>query len=72
MADNEKAKILVIDDQIDNVELARINLEMEGFAFESASNGKEGLEKSLSYRPDVIVLDVMMPGHGWLGSVPFT
>ena len=66
MADNEKAKILVIDDQIDNVELARINLEMEGFAFESASNGKEGLEKSLSYRPDVIVLDVMMPVmDGW-------
>ena len=55
------AKILVIDDNPETVELAAINLEMEGYEVYSASNGEEGL-KLAEMMPDVILLDVMMPG----------
>jgi len=55
-------KILVIDDQIDTLELALTNLEMEGYRVATSLNGKNGLEIALSKPQDVIVLDIMMPG----------
>ncbi|MDY6863599.1 MAG: hybrid sensor histidine kinase/response regulator [Thermodesulfobacteriota bacterium] len=63
---NSISTILVIDDQIDNLELALTNLEMEGYTVITSSDGKEGLKKALSELPDLIVLDIMMPGmDGW-------
>ena len=55
------AKVLVIDDNPETVELAAINLEMEGYEVYSASNGEEGLRLA-EMMPDVILLDIMMPG----------
>lgn len=56
-----KGKILVVDDEEQNVKLLRTILASEGYDIELAADGKEALEKSKSYRPDLILLDIMMP-----------
>jgi DNA-binding response OmpR family regulator len=55
-------KILIIDDNEDNVTLMRDLLEREGYRIESASDGLSGLDKIRTYQPDLILSDVMMPG----------
>ena len=57
-----KGTILVIDDEKDLIELVRYNLEREGFDVCAATDGRAGLELAERRRPDVIVLDLMMPG----------
>ncbi len=59
---NNKKRILVVDDEPDFCTIVQVQLEKEGFEVELAYNGKEGLEKIRANPPDVIVLDVMMPG----------
>jgi CheY-like chemotaxis protein len=54
-------KILIVDDDPDIVDSIKIVLEQEGYATASAASSEEGLEKVRSERPDLIVLDVMMP-----------
>ena len=54
--------ILVIDDEEDIRDLLKYNLEKEGFNVDTASNGEEGLIKIKSNIPDLVILDVMMPG----------
>ncbi len=54
-------KILVIDDQPINVQLLKRKLEREGLQVATALSGREGLEKVASEKPDLILLDVMMP-----------
>ncbi len=54
--------ILVIDDEKDLIELVRYNLEKEGFDVIGAPDGKAGLEVAREHRPDLILLDLMMPG----------
>lgn len=56
-----QAKILIVEDDVDIVELLRYNLEKEGYQLESASNGVEGFKKLDSFMPDLILLDIMMP-----------
>lgn len=59
-------KVLVVDDEPNIAELARIKLTREGFDVATANSGEEALAEVASRRPDVIVLDVMMPGMtGW-------
>lgn len=59
-------KILVIDDEPGIIEIVEANLEGDGFEVISASNGKEGLEKIKSEKPELVLLDVMMPEmDGW-------
>ena len=53
--------ILVVDDERNIVELARLYLRNEGFEIEAAYNGREGLEKARSVHPSLILLDIMMP-----------
>src|ERR687884_1562536 len=58
--------VLVIDDEAPIRLLCRVNLEAEGMAVLEAADGEAGLESARSDRPDVILLDVMMPGrNGW-------
>ena len=57
-----KGTILVIDDEKDLIELVRYNLEREGFDIIAAANGQSGLEIARQHKPDLIVLDLMMPG----------
>jgi CheY-like chemotaxis protein len=54
-------KILVIDDQPINVQLLKRKLEREGLQVVAAYNGREGLEKIAAEKPELILLDVMMP-----------
>ena len=53
--------ILVVDDERNIVELAKLYLRNEGFEIEAAYNGKEGLEKARSLHPSLVLLDIMMP-----------
>lgn len=58
--------VLVIEDEADIRELVRVNLELDGYQVVLAADGVEGLEAVRRQRPDVILLDVMMPGiDGW-------
>ncbi|MBI1835981.1 MAG: response regulator transcription factor [Flavobacteriia bacterium] len=54
--------ILVIDDEEDIREILKYNLEKEGFHIRVASNGEEGFVKMNEQKPDLVILDVMMPG----------
>jgi len=59
-------RVLVIDDEAPIRLLCRVNLEAEGLEVLEAADGPGGLEKARAERPDVILLDVMMPGlDGW-------
>jgi two-component system alkaline phosphatase synthesis response regulator PhoP len=59
-------KVLVIDDEAPIRLLCRVNLEAEGMNVIEAADGPSGLDKARDERPDVILLDVMMPGlDGW-------
>jgi len=56
-----KLKILAVDDERHIVRLVQVNLERAGYEVVTAFDGREALEKVESERPDLVVLDVMMP-----------
>ncbi|MGE5573106.1 MAG: response regulator [Bacillota bacterium] len=55
-------KVLVVDDEAPILELVRFNLEKEGFSVFTATDGEEGLERARSDSPDLVILDLMLPG----------
>ena len=55
-------KILIADDEPDILEIIQFNLQQEGYEVVTAKNGDEAFEKAKYFRPDLIMLDVMMPG----------
>ncbi|MFY7707600.1 MAG: response regulator transcription factor [Flavobacteriales bacterium] len=57
-----KQKILLVDDEQDILDLIGFNLEKEGFEVHTANNGRTGLEIARRVSPDLVLLDVMMPG----------
>jgi DNA-binding response OmpR family regulator len=60
------AEVLVVDDEEDIRELVRINLELDGHVVSTVGSGFEALDSLKEHTPDVVVLDVMMPGmDGW-------
>jgi DNA-binding response OmpR family regulator len=61
MADTDKKKILVVDDEPDIVRLVDISLKLCNFEVQSAYSGAEALEKLKEGKPDLLLLDVMMP-----------
>src|SRR3954466_3644956 len=66
MGDDSKTRVLVIDDEAPIRLLCRVNLEAEGMGVLEAADGPSGLDQARQERPDVILLDVMMPGlDGW-------
>jgi len=66
MAARAKPCILVIDDDPNVVQLVKMNLEFEGYEVETAYNGLKGLDMARRVRPDLILLDIMMPNlDGW-------
>lgn len=56
------AKILLIEDEPLILQLFERKLRLEGFEVETASRGQTGLEKARSSQPDLILLDILMPG----------
>src|SRR5919108_3614579 len=66
MNSDRNVRVLVIDDEPPIRLLCRVNLEAEKMSVLEASDGPSGLEVAKQERPDVILLDVMMPGlDGW-------
>ena len=59
-------RILLVDDDPVILRLLKVNFEMEGYAVLSAANGAEAVDVATSERPDIILLDVMMPGMNGL------
>jgi two-component system alkaline phosphatase synthesis response regulator PhoP len=60
------ARVLVVDDEAPIRLLCRVNLEAEGMEVLEAGDGPSGLEAARREQPDVVLLDVMMPGlDGW-------
>jgi len=57
-----KETILAVDDEEDILELLTINLTREGFRVDTTASGEKALEKADSERPDLILLDLMLPG----------
>jgi len=56
-----KGKILVVDDEIYIVHILDFSLGMEGYSVVTALDGEQALEKAQAEKPDLIVLDIMMP-----------
>ncbi len=57
-----KKTVLTIDDEKDLIELVRYNLEKEGFRVRGALDGETGLAMALQEKPDVVLVDLMLPG----------
>ncbi|MEI8052783.1 MAG: response regulator transcription factor [Bacteroidota bacterium] len=55
-------KILIADDEPDILEILQFNLEAEGYEVSTAKNGVQAIEKAKAIIPDLIILDIMMPG----------
>ena len=56
-----KKKILIVDDEEINLKILINYLIAEGYDIDTAGNGEEAVRKSKGYRPDLIILDIMMP-----------
>ncbi len=61
MALQTSYKILIVDDEIDIIELLSYNLKKENFTVVAAMNGKEAIQIASKMKPDIILMDVMMP-----------
>lgn len=55
-------KILLVDDEMDTLQLVGLLLEQQGYEIVAALDGEEGLEKAHSESPDLVLLDIIMPG----------
>ena len=58
---SSKTRILIVDDEADLVSVLRIGLEIEGFEVVVAGDGEDGLRKAREERPELVVLDLMLP-----------
>lgn len=59
---NDKLKVLLIEDEKEVAELYRLKLSLDGYAVSVAADGQEGLRTALEIKPDLIFLDIKMPG----------
>ncbi len=57
-----KKKILVVDDEVDFLEVIKIRLQANDYEVITAANGEEALKKVKNEKPDVVLLDILMPG----------
>lgn len=64
-----KQTILIVDDERDLLDLIEYNLKKEGFKVLKAENGEEGISKAKEHKPDLILLDIMMPKMDGLEAV---
>ena len=57
----DKKRVLVVDDDVDLVKMLKLRLEAEGFEFMSAEDGEAMLKVMDTKKPDVVILDIMLP-----------
>ncbi|MBM4489643.1 response regulator transcription factor [Prescottella equi] len=69
MSETPQVRVLIVDDEPSLVELLSVSLRFQGFEVETATNGAEGLDKARAFRPDALILDVMMPGMDGFGML---
>ncbi|MCV7191345.1 response regulator transcription factor [Mycolicibacterium brumae] len=62
-----EARVLVVDDEANIVDLLSVSLKFQGFEVHTASSGPEALAAAREIRPDAVILDVMMPGMDGFG-----
>jgi len=62
----QSKKVLVAEDDNDILEIVRFNLELNGYEVHVARTGNEALEVAKKVKPDLIILDIMMPGKNGL------
>ena len=62
----DERRILIVDDDPVILRLLKVNFEMEGFSVMTAENGEDGVSAATRETPDIILLDVMMPGMNGL------
>ena len=62
-----EARVLVVDDESNIVELLAVSLKFQGFEVVTATSGPAALDRAREVRPDVVLLDVMMPGMDGFG-----
>lgn len=55
-------KILIVDDQVEVRELVEVTLRSEDYKVLQAENGEKGIEMAKAEKPDLIIMDIMMPG----------
>ena len=60
------SKILIVEDEESIADLEKDYLELSGFEVEIATTGDDGLKAALEKDYDLLILDLMLPGHGWL------
>ena len=60
-------KILIVDDEIEQIDFASTLLEASGYTLITAMDGREGMKKAKAENPDLILMDIMMPGQGGIG-----
>ncbi|WP_067858738.1 response regulator transcription factor [Nocardia shimofusensis] len=65
-----EARVLVVDDEPMIVELLSVSLRFQGFAVETAVDGAQALDRARAFRPDALIVDVMMPGIDGFGLLP--
>ncbi len=82
MSERPQGRVLIVDDDPVILRLLQVNFRLEGYEVQTASRGHEVLQKAREWRPEIVILDVMMPGiDGWevcrrlkedpdIGSVP--
>ncbi len=57
----DKKRVLVVDDEPDLVQMMKLRLEADGYEVLTASDGQGGLQRAQNEKPDLIILDLMMP-----------
>ncbi|SFC20187.1 two-component system, OmpR family, alkaline phosphatase synthesis response regulator PhoP [Flexibacter flexilis DSM 6793] len=60
-AQSNNAKILIVDDEPDIIEMLQYNLRKEGYELKTADNGKKAVEVAKEFQPNLILMDIMMP-----------
>jgi len=63
MSEKTKTRVLVVDDEPDIIDLLKYNLEKDGYEVETASDGVKAVKTAIKFKPDVILLDIMMPNQ---------
>ncbi|WP_207842379.1 response regulator transcription factor [Williamsia soli] len=64
---DQGARVLVVDDEPNIRELLSVSLKFQGFEIQTAADGPAALDRARTFRPDALILDVMMPGMDGFG-----